>query len=112
MKRGLVISFKILLDNKKEKNSSFFLISTDIAVRPQSTKNKISIFEHRINYKYTLDALDEIILRNSFGAWPEQEEVAYLNESSINNFTHSTIKGGGPREREREKEVEVALVEN
>lgn len=108
MKRGLVISFKILLDNKKEKSSSFFLISTDIAVRPQSTKNKISIFEHR--YKYTLNALDEIILRNSFGAWPEQEEVAYLNESSINNFTHSTIKGGGPRERG--EEVEVALVEN
>lgn len=52
---------------------------------------------------------DEIILQNSFGAWPEQE-VAYLNESSINNFTHSTIKGG-PREREGGGE-EVALVEN
>lgn len=40
MKRGLVISFKILLDNKKEKSSSFFLISTDIAVRSNQRKTK------------------------------------------------------------------------
>lgn len=39
MKRGLVISFKILLDNKKEKSSSFFLISTDIAA-PNQRKTK------------------------------------------------------------------------
>lgn len=34
---------------------------------------------------------DEIILQKRFER--SQQEAAYLNESSINNFTHSTIKG-------------------
>lgn len=34
---------------------------------------------------------DEIILQKRFER--NQQEAAYLNESSINNFTHSTIKG-------------------
>lgn len=34
---------------------------------------------------------DEIILQKRFER--SQQKAAYLNESSINNFTHSTIKG-------------------